>query len=86
MVDLGVGSDRWSIVCLIELGYYIIIFDNGFLSYIKYYEGIKKVIEIDEVKSWLFYLEESYIFYGRDVYVYNGVRLVVKKIVFESFG
>lgn len=51
MVDLGVGSDRWSIVCLIYLGYYIIIFDNGFLSYIKYYEGIKKVIEIDEVKS-----------------------------------
>ncbi len=53
VVDPGVGSDRRSIACLTYSGHYIITPDNGSLSHIKHYEGIKKVIEIDEVKSRL---------------------------------
>ncbi|MGT2341183.1 SAM-dependent chlorinase/fluorinase [Staphylococcus aureus] len=47
VVDPGVGSDRRSIACLTYSGHYIITPDNGSLSHIKHYEGIKKVIQID---------------------------------------
>ncbi len=61
--DPGVGSrDRRSIACLTYSGHYIITPDNGSLSHIKHYEGIKKVIEIDEVKSRLPRSEESHTF------------------------
>ena len=51
VVDPGVGSDRRSIACLTKSGHYIITPDNGSLSHIQYYEGIEKVIAIDEVKA-----------------------------------
>ncbi|ATY58126.1 TPA: S-adenosyl-l-methionine hydroxide adenosyltransferase family protein [Staphylococcus argenteus] len=86
VVDPGVGSDRRSIACLTESGHYIITPDNGSLSHIKHYEGIKKVIEIDEVKSRLPHSEESHTFHGRDVYAYNGARLAANKIAFERLG
>ena len=41
VVDPGVGSDRRSIACLTYSGHYIITPDNGSLSHIKHYEGIK---------------------------------------------
>ncbi|MBJ6308522.1 S-adenosyl-l-methionine hydroxide adenosyltransferase family protein, partial [Staphylococcus aureus] len=86
VVDPGVGSDRRSIACLTYSGHYIITPDNGSLSHIKHYEGIKKVIEIDEVKSRLPHSEESHTFHGRDVYAYNGARLAANKIAFERLG
>ncbi|MBG9210838.1 S-adenosyl-l-methionine hydroxide adenosyltransferase family protein [Mammaliicoccus sciuri] len=86
VVDPGVGSDRRSIACLTKSGHYIITPDNGSLSHIQYYEGIKKVIAIDEVKSRLPHSEESHTFHGRDVYAYNGARLASKQITFNELG
>ncbi|UXR84675.1 S-adenosyl-l-methionine hydroxide adenosyltransferase family protein [Staphylococcus hominis] len=86
VVDPGVGSDRRSIACLTKSGHYIITPDNGSLSHINYYEGIEKVIAIDEVVSRLPHSEESHTFHGRDVYVYNGARLASKQVEFEDLG
>lgn len=86
VVDPGVGSDRRSIACLTKSGHYIITPDNGSLSHIQYYEGIEKVIAIDEVKSRLPHSEESHTFHGRDVYAYNGARLSSKQITFNELG
>lgn len=86
VVDLGVGSDRRSIACLTKSGHYIITPDNGSLSHINYYEGIEKVIAIDEVVSRLPHSEESHTFHGRDVYAYNGARLASKQVEFEDLG
>ncbi|WP_049320313.1 SAM hydrolase/SAM-dependent halogenase family protein [Mammaliicoccus sciuri] len=86
VVDPGVGSDRRSIACLTKSGHYIITPDNGSLSHIQYYEGIEKVIAIDEVKSRLPHSEESHTFHGRDVYAYNGARLASEQITFNELG
>ncbi|MCD8897152.1 S-adenosyl-l-methionine hydroxide adenosyltransferase family protein [Mammaliicoccus sp. FSL K6-3158] len=86
VVDPGVGSDRRSIACLTKSGHYIITPDNGSLSHTQYYEGIEKVIAIDEVKSRLPHSEESHTFHGRDVYAYNGARLASKQITFNELG
>lgn len=86
VVDPGVGSDRRSIACLTKSGHYIITLDNGSLSHINYYEGIEKVIAIDEVVSRLPHSEESHTFHGRDVYAYNGARLASKQVEFEDLG
>lgn len=86
VVDPGVGSDRRSIACLTKSGHYIITPDNGSLSHIQHYEGIEKVIQLDEVKSRLPHSEESHTFHGRDVYAYNGARLATGKIAFENLG
>lgn len=86
VVDPGVGSDRRSIACLTKSGHYIITPDNGSLSHINYYEGIEKVIAIDEVVSRLPHSEESHTFNGRDVYAYNGARLASKQVEFEDLG
>ena len=86
VVDPGVGRDRRSIACLTKSGHYIITPDNGSLSHINYYEGIEKVIAIDEVVSRLPHSEESHTFHGRDVYAYNGARLASKQVEFEDLG
>ncbi|MBO1199047.1 S-adenosyl-l-methionine hydroxide adenosyltransferase family protein [Staphylococcus simiae] len=86
VVDPGVGSDRRSIACLTSTGHYIITPDNGSLSHIKHYDGLDKVIEINEVTSRLPHSEESHTFHGRDVYAYNGARLAAEEIDFEQLG
>ena len=86
VVDPGVGSDRRSIACLTKSGHYIITPDNGSLSHINYYEGIEKVIAIDEVVSRLPHSEESHTFHGRDVHAYNGARLASQQVEFEDLG
>ncbi|EHJ07480.1 SAM hydrolase/SAM-dependent halogenase family protein [Staphylococcus simiae] len=86
VVDPGVGSDRRSIACLTSTGHYIITPDNGSLSHIKHYDGLEKVIEINEVTSRLPHSEESHTFHGRDVYAYNGARLAAEEIDFEQLG
>lgn len=49
VVDPGVGSKRKSVVALTEQNHYIVTPDNGTLSFIKKYVGIKAVREISEV-------------------------------------
>ncbi|MEG0781955.1 S-adenosyl-l-methionine hydroxide adenosyltransferase family protein [Carnobacterium sp.] len=86
VVDPGVGSDRRSIVCETESGHYILTPDNGSLTHIRHYQGIREVRAIDEVVSRLPHSEESHTFHGRDIYAYNGARLASGEINFSELG
>ncbi|OTN87961.1 hypothetical protein A5819_000411 [Enterococcus sp. 7E2_DIV0204] len=86
VVDPGVGSTRRSIVAKTISGHYIITPDNGSLTHIAHYQGIKEIRAIDEVTSRLPHSEESHTFHGRDIYAYNGARLASGEISFEELG
>lgn len=86
VVDPGVGSTRKSIAVETLSGHYIITPDNGSLTHIIHYDGIKEVRVIDEISSRLPHSEESHTFHGRDVYAYNGARLACGQVSFEELG
>ncbi|HEL2475333.1 TPA: S-adenosyl-l-methionine hydroxide adenosyltransferase family protein [Streptococcus suis] len=86
IVDPGVGSKRKSVVALTEQNHYIVTPDNGTLSFIKKYVGIKAVREISEVANRRANTEHSYTFHGRDVYAYTGAKLASGHISFEEVG
>ncbi|HEL2703777.1 TPA: S-adenosyl-l-methionine hydroxide adenosyltransferase family protein [Streptococcus suis] len=86
VVDPGVGSKRKSVVALTEQNHYIVTPDNGTLSFIKKYVGIKAVREISEMANRRANTEHSYTFHGRDVYAYTGAKLASGHISFEEVG
>lgn len=86
VVDPEVGSKRKSVVALTEQNHYIVTPDNGTLSFIKKYVGIKAVREISEVANRRANTEHSYTFHGRDVYAYMGAKLASGHISFEEVG
>lgn len=86
VVDPGVGSQRKSVVALTNAGHYIVTPDNGTLTHIKKYMGIKAIREISEVTNRRANTEASYTFHGRDVYAYTGARLASGTISFEEVG
>lgn len=86
VVDPGVGSQRKSVVALTQNDQYIVTPDNGTLSHLKKYVGIKAVREISEVKNRREHTEHSYTFHGRDVYAYTGAKLASGHISFEEVG
>ena len=67
-------------------GQYVITPDNGTLTYLAQYVGIKEVRQIDEESQRLPGSSESHTFHGRDVYVYNGARLASGKVGFAELG
>ena len=75
VVDPGVGSDRRSIVVRTKAGQLIVTPDNGTLTHVRRKFGIDAVRIIDETRNRLAGSEQSYTFYGRDVYAYTGARL-----------
>lgn len=86
VVDPGVGSDRLSIVAKTKTGQYVVTPDNGTLTHLKLRLGIEEVRIIDETINRLANSDESYTFYGRDVYAYTGARLASGVISFEEVG
>ena len=76
VVDPGVGSARRSIVAKTANGRYVVTPDNGTLTHVKRMIGLSEVRVIDE----------SYTFFGRDVYVYTGARLAAGVIDFAGVG
>lgn len=86
VVDPGVGSDRRSIVAETVDGHFIITPDNGTLTHLAAYIGIKAVRQIDETANALPGSQESHTFHGRDIYAYNGARLASGQITFEGLG
>ena len=86
VVDPGVGSERRSVVARTLTDQYIVTPDNGTLSHVAEYIGIKEVREIAEDTNRLKNSERSYTFYGRDVYAYTGARLASGTITFEEVG
>lgn len=86
VVDPGVGSTRRSVVAELKGGQYVITPDNGTLTYLAQYVGIKELRQIDEESQRLPESSESHTFHGRDVYVYNGARLASGKVAFTELG
>lgn len=86
VVDPGVGGERKSIVCLTRSDHYIITPDNGTLTFIARYIGIKEVRELNETSSRINDSSESHTFHGRDIYAYNGAKLASDKVSFEALG
>lgn len=85
VVDPGVGSKRRSVVVLTEDDHYVVTPDNGTLTHLLHYVGIREVREIagDIVREDA---ERSYTFHGRDVYAYVGALLASGKISFKDVG
>lgn len=86
VVDPGVGGQRKSVVCLTETGHYVITPDNGTLTFLAYYVGIKEVRLINETVSRLAHSSDSHTFHGRDIYAYNGARLASGQVTFAELG
>jgi len=86
VVDPGVGSKRLSVVAETVDGHFIVTPDNGTLTHMKKYVGLKEVREIDETKHRREDTEYSYTFHGRDVYSYTGARLAAGVITFDQVG
>lgn len=66
--------------------HYIVTPDNGTLTHVNKYIGIREVREIDERINRLPNSGESYTFHGRDVYAYTGARLASGAISFYGVG
>ncbi len=86
VVDPGVGTDRKSVVLKTKTGQYFVTPDNGTLTLVAENLGIEAVREIDEETSRLEGSEESYTFYGRDIFALTGARLASGMIAFEEVG
>jgi S-adenosylmethionine hydrolase len=86
VVDPGVGSNRLSVVAETVQGHFIVTPDNGTLTHLKKYVGLKEVREIDETKHRRDDTEYSYTFHGRDVYANTGAKLAAGKINLQQVG
>lgn len=86
VVDPGVGGDRRSVCVKLTGGQYIVTPDNGTLTFLKNRNKIAEVHEFDEATNRLSGSEESYTFYGRDVYAYVGAKLASGLETFEDIG
>ncbi len=86
VVDPGVGTDRKSVALKTKTGQYFITPDNGTLTLVAENLGIEAVREIDEATNRLEGSEESYTFYGRDIFALAGARLASGMITFEEVG
>ena len=86
VVDPGVGGDRRSVCVKLTGGQYVVTPDNGTLTFLKHRNKISQVHEFDEKTNRLSGSEESYTFYGRDVYAYVGAKLASELDKFENIG
>ncbi|RUR07336.1 S-adenosyl-l-methionine hydroxide adenosyltransferase family protein [Legionella sp. km772] len=86
VVDPGVGTTRRSVVALSKQGQYFVTPDNGTLTFIDTMYGIEEVRIINETENRLKGSQQSYTFYGRDVYGYTAAKLASGKISFAEVG
>lgn len=86
VVDPGVGTERASVVALTKDGRYIVTPDNGTLTFLAETPGIEAVRTIDDARHRLPGSEQSYTFFGRDLYAYTGAKLASGAISFEDVG
>lgn len=80
VVDPGVGSSRRSIVVQTKGNQFIVTPDNGTVTHVKKYVGLRRAWELREDVNRLSGSELSYTFHGRDVYAYTGARLAAALI------
>ena len=85
VVDPGVGTARRAAAALTKDGYIIITPDNGTLTHVADFHGIKEIREID-YKNRRPAGAGSAVFDGRDLFGYNAARLASGQISFEELG
>jgi hypothetical protein len=86
VVDPGVGSERESVAVLTTTGHIIVTPDNGTLSHVQKQIGIVERRRISETENRLKDSQDSYTFYGRDVYSYTGARLAAGIVEYQDVG
>ena len=88
VVDPGVGTSRTACVAETENGYYIVTPDNGSLTHVDRYFGIRSVRKIDETINRLHREDNGAvsIFHGRDLFGYCAARLASGIISYEQVG
>jgi S-adenosylmethionine hydrolase len=88
VVDPGVGTPRKASVAKTSDGYYVVTPDNGSLTHLKNWVGIKEIREIDENVNRLKgkNTEEVSVFHGRDLFSYCAAKLASGLITYEQVG
>ena len=88
VVDPGVGTSRRACAARTANGYYIFTPDNGTLTHVKKYLGIREVREIDPKRNRLRgkHNEKVAVFEGRDVFAYCAAKFAAGLLSFEEIG
>jgi len=88
VVDPGVGTARKACVAKTADGYVVVTPDNGTLTHLKQWVGIREVREIDETVNRLRGkdTEGVSVFHGRDLFGYCAARLASGIITYEQVG
>lgn len=86
VIDPAVGSERLSVVAHTTTGHHIVTPNNGTLTHVHRFFGVKELREIDESTNRLVGSEESYTFHGRDIYAFTGARLAAGEIDLAGVG
>jgi S-adenosylmethionine hydrolase len=86
VVDPGVGSKRTSVVVLTDTGHYIVTPNNGSLTHVKNFIGIRKVVLIDVKAHRHTENEQNYTFDGRDLFARLGAKLASGQLTIEACG
>jgi S-adenosylmethionine hydrolase len=86
VVDPGVGTDVRSVVALTGAGHYVVTPDNGTLTLVADQHGIAALREIDKAQHQRPGSEQSYTFFGRDLYSLTGARIAAGQAAFETVG
>jgi S-adenosylmethionine hydrolase len=88
VVDPGVGTSRRGCVARTANNCYVVTPDNGTLTHVKAWMGIKEVREIDQGTNRLRgkNTEGTSVFHGRDVFSYCAARLASGIISYEGVG
>lgn len=88
VVDPGVGTSRKACVAKLNNDCYVVTPDNGTLTHLDKYVGIKEVRVIDETINRLHGKnnDEVAVFHGRDLFGYCAARLTSGIISYEEVG
>ena len=86
VIDPGVGSARRSVVVRLRGDRLLVTPDNGTLTFLKKRDMIEEIRVLDESTNRMLGSEESYTFYGRDVYAFTGAKLASGKLKFSECG
>jgi len=86
VVDPGVGSNRTSVVVLTDSGHYIVTPNNGSLTHVKQFMGIKKTVVIDVAAHRHTENDQNYTFDGRDLFARLGAKLSSGQLSIEECG
>ncbi|MBR0092506.1 MAG: SAM-dependent chlorinase/fluorinase [Lachnospiraceae bacterium] len=86
VVDPGVGTSRRPCAAKTADGHIVITPDNGALTHVLRYIGIREVREIDESRHRLQRTAGTSVFHGRDLFGHTAAKLASGMITFEEIG